>query len=55
MAQEIKKIETGTTSVQRYIDPFPAMRAEMNRVFDYSLVVDPVGSPRLQGLRTATL
>ena len=34
MAQEIKKTETGVTPVQRYIDPFSAMRAEMDRVFD---------------------
>ena len=34
MAQEIKKSETGTTSVQRYVDQFSAMRAEMDRVFD---------------------
>ena len=34
MAQEIKKTETGATSVQRYVDPFSAMRAEMDRVFD---------------------
>ena len=34
MAQEIKKTETGATPVQRYIDPFSAMRAEMDRVFD---------------------
>lgn len=34
MAQEIKKTETGSTPVQRYIDPFSSMRAEMDRVFD---------------------
>ena len=34
MAQEIKKTETGTSPVQHYIDPFTAMRAEMDRVFD---------------------
>jgi HSP20 family protein len=34
MAQEIKKTETGASPVQRYIDPFTAMRAEMERVFD---------------------
>lgn len=34
MAQEIKKTETGATPVQRYIDPFSVMRAEMDRVFD---------------------
>ena len=34
MAQEIKKTETGAAPVQRYIDPFSAMRAEMDRVFD---------------------
>ena len=34
MGQEIKKTETGTRPVQRYIDPFSAMRAEMDRVFD---------------------
>jgi len=34
MAQEIKKVETGATPVQRYIDPFSSMRTEMDRVFD---------------------
>jgi len=34
MAQEIKKPETSETPVQRYVDPFSAMRAEMDRVFD---------------------
>ena len=34
MAQEIKKTETSAAPVQRYIDPFSAMRAEMDRVFD---------------------
>jgi HSP20 family protein len=34
MAQEIKKTETGITPVQRYIDPFSAMHAEMDRVFN---------------------
>jgi HSP20 family protein len=34
MAQEIKKPEAGTTPVQRYVDPFSAMRAEIDRVFD---------------------
>ena len=34
MAQEIKKTETGATSAQRHINPFSAMRAEMDRVFD---------------------
>lgn len=34
MAQEIKKAEAGATPVQRYVDPFLAMRAEMDRVFD---------------------
>jgi HSP20 family protein len=35
MAQEIKKAEASTTTpVQRYVDPFTAMRAEMDRVFD---------------------
>jgi HSP20 family protein len=34
MAQEVKTTETSATPVQRYIDPFSAMRAEMDRVFD---------------------
>ncbi len=34
MAQEIKKTETGAPPVQRYTDPFSAMRSEMDRVFD---------------------
>jgi len=35
MAQEIKKAEASTTTpARRYIDPFTAMRAEMDRVFD---------------------
>jgi HSP20 family protein len=34
MAQEIKKTEAGATAPQRYMDPFTAMRAEMDRVFD---------------------
>jgi HSP20 family protein len=34
MAQEIKKAEGTATPVQRYVDPFSAMRAEMDRVFD---------------------
>jgi HSP20 family protein len=34
MAQEIKKTETGAAPVQRYIDPFSAMRDEMDRVFN---------------------
>jgi HSP20 family protein len=34
MAQEIKKSETGPAPVQRYADPFSAMRAEFDRVFD---------------------
>ena len=34
MAQEIKKTETGAAPVQRYIDPFTAVRAEMDRVFN---------------------
>ncbi len=34
MAQEIKKPETGTAVLPRYADPFAAMRAEMDRVFD---------------------
>ena len=33
MAQEIKKTETGGSSAQRYVDPFSAMRSEMDRVF----------------------
>jgi HSP20 family protein len=34
MAEEIKKTEKGVTPVRRYIGPFSAMRAEMDRVFD---------------------
>jgi HSP20 family protein len=34
MTQEIKKTGTSTTPVQGYIDPFAAMRAEVDRVFD---------------------
>jgi HSP20 family protein len=36
MGQEIKKTETGSSGsiMQRYADPFAAMRAEMDRVFD---------------------
>jgi HSP20 family protein len=34
MAQEISKSETGVTPVQRYVSPFSAMRAEMDRVLD---------------------
>lgn len=34
MAQEIKKGETASTPAPRYMDPFTAMRAEMDRVFD---------------------
>lgn len=34
MAQEIKKADAGSTPSARYVDPFSAMRAEMDRVFD---------------------
>lgn len=34
MAQEIKKSEASGTPAQPYADPFSAMRAEMDRVFD---------------------
>jgi HSP20 family protein len=34
MAQEIKKTATSSTPTPRYVDPFSAMRAEMDRVFD---------------------
>jgi HSP20 family protein len=34
MAQEIRKSETGAAPAHRYIDPFSAMRAEMDRVFE---------------------
>lgn len=34
MAQEIKKAEVKPTPAQGYADPFAAMRAEMDRVFD---------------------
>lgn len=34
MAQDIKKTESGAASVHRYFDPFTALRADMDRVFD---------------------
>ena len=34
MAQEIKKVTTSSTPAPRYVDPFSAMRAEMDRVFN---------------------
>jgi len=34
MAQELKKTEPATPAMERYSDPFAAMRAEMDRVFD---------------------
>jgi HSP20 family protein len=34
MAQEVKKPEPATTPAPRPVDPFSAMRAEMDRVFD---------------------
>ena len=34
MAQEIKKTAASSTPAQRYVDPFSAMRAEMDRVFN---------------------
>lgn len=34
MAQEIKKSDIKTASVPRFTDPFTAMRAELDRVFD---------------------
>lgn len=34
MAQEIKKNETSAAPAHRYIDPFSAMRTEMDRVFE---------------------
>ncbi|MEZ5852558.1 MAG: Hsp20/alpha crystallin family protein [Hyphomicrobiaceae bacterium] len=34
MAQEIKKSEAAPAPMQRYADPFSAMRAEFDRVFD---------------------
>ena len=34
MAQEIKKTTPSPTPAPRYVDPFSAMRAEMDRVFD---------------------
>ena len=54
MAQDIKSTETGATPVQRYIDPFSAMRAEMDRVFDSFLGRGFTGFPRLQELSKAT-
>ncbi|MFM1815543.1 MAG: hypothetical protein RLZ98_2238 [Pseudomonadota bacterium] len=47
MAQEIKKSETGATPVQRYVDPFLAMRVEMDRVFDSFLDRGSVRFPAL--------
>jgi HSP20 family protein len=47
MAQEIKKTETAATPVQRYVDPFSAMRAEMDRVFDSFLGRGSVRFPAL--------
>ena len=51
MAQEIKKSDIKTAPVPRFTDPFTAMRAEMDRVFDSFLgrgfgrfpVLSPVG------------
>lgn len=34
MAQEIKKPDAGNTPARRYMDPFSAMRTEIDRVFD---------------------
>ena len=34
MAQEIKKADAGAAPAPRYVDPFAAMRSEMDRVFD---------------------
>ena len=34
MAQDIKKTATSSMPIPRYVDPFSAMRSEMDRVFD---------------------
>lgn len=47
MAQEIKKAERTTAPAQRYNDPFSAMQAEMNRVFDSFLGRSFGGLPAL--------
>jgi HSP20 family protein len=44
MAQEIKRQETSGGAVSRYRDPFAAMRAEMDRVFDSFLGSGLLGS-----------
>jgi HSP20 family protein len=51
MAQEIKKQETGWTSLPSYRDPFAEMRAEMERVFDSFLGRGFLGRPTLSRLR----
>ena len=50
MAQEIRKSETGAAPAHRYFDPFSAMRAEMDRVFESFL---GRGSGRLRALARA--
>jgi len=47
MAQEIRKAERTTAPAQRDNDPFSAMRAEMNRVFDSFLGRSFGGLPSL--------
>ena len=54
MAQEIRKQETGGTSVSRYRDPFAEMRAEMDRVFDSFLGRGFFGRPALFSRGEAT-
>ncbi len=47
MAQEVKKTETTSAPAPRYLDPFSAMRAEMDRVFDSFLGRGLAGFPSL--------
>ena len=47
MAQEIKKPEATQVPAPRYVDPFSAMRAEMDRVFDSFLGRDVGRFPSL--------
>lgn len=49
MAQEIRQSEPATPSTQKPADPFSAMRAEMDRVFDSFLGRRSGGFPALFG------
>jgi HSP20 family protein len=55
MAQEIKKKEAAAPAPARYIDPFNAMRAEMDRVFDSFLGRGFGRMPSLFGEETRSL